>query len=153
MWFACELLFTSVRSGCQLPGLSVDKVSHWVLGIAEQAVQRNGERSFFLHMFEQSWPALHVPVDLAPDLGRGPSRFSNFNCPPFCFYTCFSYSSFLTHCLAVDMHWNLNFYCLLNVPLNCIFWDSKIIMLVFCQMSWNGHFFMHWLQVLSRHMY
>lgn len=49
-----------------------------VVSFAEQAVQKNGQRSAFLRVFEQSWPALHVTVSFALSLGRGPSVFFFF---------------------------------------------------------------------------
>lgn len=81
-------------TACHLLGPTEGDMSHWVVGITERAVERNGERSFFLHLFEQSWPALHVPVGLAPELGSSPRLFPSSHCPPFFFYTCFSKVAF-----------------------------------------------------------
>lgn len=60
--------------------------------LLSKAVHSNGERRLFLHVFEQSWPTLHVPVSFPSDLGRGPSFFA---LPTF-----FS-STPASHCFAV----------------------------------------------------
>lgn len=79
--FAFQCVFASIKGAYHLSGQSVAEVSCWVLGIAEQAAQRNRERSSFLHLFEQPWPALHVTVGCAPLLGRGPSFFPELPLP------------------------------------------------------------------------
>lgn len=143
MWFACE---------CLLTGLSVDEVPCRVLGIAEQAVQRNGERSSFLHLFEHSWPALHVPVGFAPELGRGPSFFSNSHRPPFFFYTCFSKVSFSpTALLFIYLEKESECLWLIDWLLSLECQDDRV-----ChnhQMCWKLCFAMHWLYVVSKHIH
>lgn len=87
MWFACECV-----SGVHVISLACQ----WTKSPAEcwellsKAVQRNWERSFFLHVFEQSWPALHVPVGFLQSLAEAPAFSSAPTAlPPFFFYTCF----------------------------------------------------------------
>lgn len=79
--FAFQCVFASIKGAYHLTGQSVVEVSCWVLGTAEQAAQRNRERSSFLHLFEQPWPALHVTVGCAPVLGGGPSFFPELPLP------------------------------------------------------------------------
>lgn len=43
-----------------------------LLSIGNCWASRNGERSSFLHLFEQPKPPLHVPVGCAAEFGRGP---------------------------------------------------------------------------------
>jgi len=75
MWFACVSGVHFISLACQ-----------WTKAPAEcwewlcKAVQWDGERRFFLHVLEPSWPALNVPVGFAAALGRGPSLFLNSHC-------------------------------------------------------------------------
>lgn len=104
MWFACECVFASIRSACHVPGLSVDEVSRWVLGIAEQAVQRNGESSVFLHVFEQSQACAACPCWFCSRAWQRPQPFPKLPLPAFLLLHLLLWSSFLTHCLAIGLH-------------------------------------------------
>lgn len=109
---------------------------------------------FFLHVFEQPWPALHVPVGLAPELGRGPRIFSSSHCLSFCFYTCFFKVTFSP--IALLLAW-------IYKGAEClrVFWLAFGKDMAFylekqydnirlnCQISWKISFSMHQQQVLS----
>lgn len=115
MWFACECVsgVHDISLTCQL---TKSPAEYWEL--LSKAVQRNGD------VFEQSLPALHVPVGFAPELGRGPSLFPNSYCPPFFFYTCFSKVAFSRALLLAYIEKNLNFFCILIDLLNSIFFET-----------------------------